>query len=93
MESEDSQRTRAYDDQEADLVLDEAHWSYMTAGQKICANTGSFTVPRDIEGIPVMDVYKDLQDILPMRILIRHTQTKIMLTDCARTRPTMTKHC
>ena len=50
-ESEDSQRTRAYDDHEADLVLDEAHWSFMTAEQK---NTGSFTVPRDIEGHPVL---------------------------------------
>ena len=52
-ESEDSQRTRSYDDHQADLVLDEAHWSLMTAEQKICANTGSFTVPRDIEGNPV----------------------------------------
>ena len=33
-ESEDSQRTRPYDDQEADLVLDEAHWSLMTAGRR-----------------------------------------------------------
>ena len=49
-DSEDSQRTRSYDDHQADLVLDEAHWSLMTAEQKICANTGSFTVPRDIEG-------------------------------------------
>ena len=53
-ESEDSQRTRAYDDHQADLVLDEAHWSFMTAEQKIYANTGSFTVPRDIEGNPVL---------------------------------------
>ena len=53
-ESEDSQRTRQYDDQEADLVLDEAHWSLMTSDQKICANTGSFTVARDIEGNPVL---------------------------------------
>ena len=45
-ESEDSQRTRSYDDHQADLVLDEAHWSLMTAG--------SFTVPRDIEGNPVL---------------------------------------
>ena len=27
-ESEDSQRTRSYDDHQADLVLDEAHWSH-----------------------------------------------------------------
>ena len=53
-ESEDSQKTRSYDDHQADLVLDEAHWSLMTAEQKICANTGSFTVPRDIEGNPVL---------------------------------------
>ena len=26
----------------------------MTSDQKICANTGSFTVPRDIEGKPVL---------------------------------------
>ena len=53
-ESEDSQRTRSYDDHQADLVLDEAHWSLMTTEQKICANTGSFTVVRDIEGNPVL---------------------------------------
>ena len=53
-ESEDSQRTRSYDDHQADLVLDEAHWLLMTAEPKICANTGSFTVPRDIEGNPVL---------------------------------------
>ena len=40
-EPEDSQRTRSYDDHQADLVLDEA-WSLMTAEQKICAKTGSF---------------------------------------------------
>ena len=34
-ESEDSQRARACDDHEADLVLDEAQWSFMTAEQKI----------------------------------------------------------
>ena len=58
-----SERTTRYTDQEdgesedshhqADLVLDEAHWSLMTAEQKTCANTGSFTVPR-IEGNPVL---------------------------------------
>ena len=53
-ESEDAQRTRQYNDQEADLVLDEAHWSLMTSDQKICANTGSFTVLRDIAGNPVL---------------------------------------
>ena len=53
-DAEDSQRTRSYDDHQADLVLDESHWSLMTAEEKICANTGSFTVPRDIEGNPVL---------------------------------------
>ena len=52
-DSEDSQRTRSCDDHQADLVLHKAHWSLMTAEQKICANTGSFTVPRDIKGNPV----------------------------------------
>ena len=33
-ESDDSQRTRLYDDQDADLVLDEAQWSFMTSDQK-----------------------------------------------------------
>ena len=50
-ESEDSQRTRSYEDHQADLVLDEAHWSLMTAEQKICANTGSFTVPTNISKV------------------------------------------
>ena len=66
-DSEDSQRTRSYDDHQADLVLDEAHWSLMTAEQKICANTGSFTVPRDIEGNPVF--LGHVKGIAPMRIL------------------------
>ena len=35
-ESEDSQRSRACDDHEADLVLDEAHWSFMTAAEDLC---------------------------------------------------------
>ena len=55
-ESEDSQRTRPFDDQGADLVLGEAHWSFMTAEQKTCANTGSFTVPSDIEGNAQFDL-------------------------------------
>ena len=61
-DSEDSQRTRSYDDHQADLVLDPAHWSLMTAEQKICANTGSFTVPS-------WTCERDLQPIAPMRIL------------------------
>ena len=40
-ESEDSQRTRSYDDHQAHLVLDEAHWSLMTAEQKIWILYGS----------------------------------------------------
>ena len=60
-DSEESQRTRSYDDHQADLVLDEAHWSLMTAEQKICANTGSFS--------PSWTCERDLQPIAPMRIL------------------------
>ena len=37
---------RPYDDQEVDLVLDEAHWSLVTVEQKICANRILFG-PRD----------------------------------------------
>ena len=65
-DSEDSQRTRSYDDHQADLILDEAHWSLMTAEQKICANTG--TVPRDIEGNPVL-LGRVKGTFSPMRIL------------------------
>ena len=54
MEIQKTLRGPSYDDHQADLVLDEAHWSLMTAKQKICANTGSVTVPRDIEGNPVL---------------------------------------
>ena len=70
-ESEDSQRTRAYNDHDADLVLDEAHGSFMTAEQKICSNTGSLTVPRDIEGNPVFlgRVKGTFNPIAPMWIL------------------------
>ena len=83
-DSEDSQRTRSYDDHQADLVLDETHWSLMTAEQKICANTGSFTVPRDIEGNPVLRgrVKAHCPDA---DSLIRNTQITIMLTSYART--------
>ena len=56
-ESEDSQRTRQYDDQEADLVLDEAHWSLMTSDQKICANScqqNPLRFRKHIEGNPFL---------------------------------------
>ena len=33
-DSEEFQRTRSYDDHQADLVLDEAHWSLMTADHR-----------------------------------------------------------
>ena len=49
----DSQRTRRYTDEDSDLVIDEALWTQLTHDQKICSNTGSFTVPRDINNQPV----------------------------------------
>ena len=49
----DSQRTRRYTDEDSDLVVDEALWTQLTHDQKICSNTGSFTVPRDINNQPV----------------------------------------
>ena len=69
-ESEDSQRTRSYEDHQADLVLDEAHWSLMTAEQKICANRilyGSERYRRQ----PCLSwtCERDLHPIAPMRIL------------------------
>ena len=51
-ESFDSQRTRRCTDEDSDLVLDEALWTQFTHGQKVCRNTGPFTVPRDIEDRP-----------------------------------------
>ena len=85
-DSEDSQRTRSYDDHQADLVLDEAHWSLMTAERKICAKTGSFTVLRDIEGNPVLLGRVKVPAHRPEAdSLIRNTQITIMLTSYART--------
>ena len=52
-ESSDSQQTRFYTDEESDLVLDEALWTQFTHDQKVCSNTGSFTVPRDIQDRPI----------------------------------------
>ena len=36
-----------------DLFVDESSWSWLSAEQKLCSNTGSFTVPRYIDGSPV----------------------------------------
>ena len=36
-----------------DLFVDESSWSWLSADQKLCSNTGSFTVPRYIGGAPV----------------------------------------
>ena len=33
--------------------MDENSWSWLSAEQKLCSNTGSFTVPRYIDGSPV----------------------------------------
>ena len=86
-DSEDSQRTRSYDDHQADLVLDEAHWSLMTAEQKICANTESFRF-REISKatLSFLDVRKGPSSHRPdADSPIRNTQTRIMLTSYART--------
>ena len=36
-----------------DLFVDESSWSWLSTEQKLCSNTGSFTVPRYIDGSPV----------------------------------------
>eukprot|EP00439_Symbiodinium_sp_Y106_P066001 s314_g10.t1 len=45
----DSDETIDYND----LYVDENSWSWLSAEQKLCSNTGSFTVPRYIDGSPV----------------------------------------
>ena len=46
----DSDETIGYND----LFVDENSWSWLSAAeQKLCSNTGSFTVPRYIDGSPV----------------------------------------
>ena len=47
-ESEDFQRTRSHEDHQADLVLDEARWSLMTA-EDLC----EYRILQDIESNPV----------------------------------------
>ena len=37
----------------SDLFVDDSQWSWLTQEQKLCSNTGSFTVPRYIDGTPV----------------------------------------
>ena len=53
-----NRRMRPYDDEEADLFLDEAHWSFMTAEQKICANTGFCTGLRNTLPGRVKETFK-----------------------------------
>ena len=36
-----------------DLFVDESSWSWLSAEQKLCSNTDSFTVPKYIDGSPV----------------------------------------
>ena len=45
----DSDETIDYND----LYVDENSWSWLSAEQKLCSNTGLFTVPRYIDGSPV----------------------------------------
>ena len=48
-DSTDTDQTQDY----SDLYVDESQWSFLTQEQKLCSNTGSFTVPRLIDGTPV----------------------------------------
>lgn len=48
-EDDDSDDTLDYND----LTIDESQWTYLTEEQKLCCNTGSFTVPKYIDGSPV----------------------------------------
>ena len=48
-QTEDSDETIDY----GDLFVDDSQWSWLSMGQKLCCNTGSFTLPRYIDGSPV----------------------------------------
>ena len=48
-QTEDSDETIDY----GDLYVDDSQWSWLSMEQKLCSNTGSFTVPRYIDGSPV----------------------------------------
>ena len=43
----------AVDVKEEEEEEDDVSWSWLSAEQKLCSNTGSFTVPRYIDGSPV----------------------------------------
>ena len=45
-QTEDSDETIDY----GDLYVDDSQWSWLSMEQKLCSNTGSFTVPRYIDG-------------------------------------------
>ena len=55
MEEEDEEDDAASDEtiDYNDLFVGESSWSWLSAEQKLCSNTGSFTVPRYIDGSPV----------------------------------------
>ena len=49
----ESDDTRYYSDEEGDLVVDEKDWILLTEEQKLCSNTGSFSMPRYMSGSPI----------------------------------------
>ena len=49
----ESDDTRYYSDEEGDLVIDEKDWVLLTEEQKLCSNTGSFSMPRYMGGSPI----------------------------------------
>ena len=49
----ESDDTRYYSDEEGDLVVDEKDWVLLTEEQKLCSNTGSFSMPRYMSGSPI----------------------------------------
>ena len=57
MEEEEEEEDVAESDETIDyndLFVDENSWSWLSAEQKLCSNTGSFTVPRYFDGSPVV---------------------------------------
>ena len=66
-------------DEDSDLVLDEALWIQFTHDHKVCSNTGSFTVPRDIEDRPIS------------RHTVRSAEASNNFLCCAHTRDSATR--
>ena len=60
-----------------DLFVDESSWSWLSAEQKLCSNTGSFTVPRYIECSPV-DLKADF--VTPSSYMVQKKRQLILTT-------------